>query len=75
MKKVPVKSQTRENVKRKRRRIWKRYIEIFFRFCVFLVVAGLLATAVGWLGLQAYRWVDNTYSTYAQFYEEYKQRR
>lgn len=72
---MPMVSQTKLNVQRKRKILRRKRRIKFFRIFVFLILLGCALTAAGWVSIKLYGWVSQTYATYAEIYDGYKQRR
>lgn len=66
---------TAENIKRKRIVKRRRRKLKVFRLLVFLIIVGLLGTALCWIGYHAYTFGSRAYSDISARYQEYSQRR
>lgn len=68
-------SQTRENVKKKKKiRRRKRNIK-FLRIFTALIMLCAALFAIGWVSVKLYQWGSNTWGTYMEIYDGYKQRK
>ncbi len=72
---MPMESQTKLNVQRKRKILRKKRRIKFFRVLVFLILLAVALTAAGWVSARLYSWASHTYAVYAEIYDGYKQRR
>ena len=72
---MPMESQTKLNVQRKRKVLRKKRRIKFFRVFVFLILLGCALTAAGWVSMKLYGWASQTCAVYAEIYDDYKQRR
>ena len=58
---MPMESQTKLNVQRKRKILRKKRRIKFFRVLVFLILLAVALTAAGWVSARLYSWASHTY--------------